>query len=208
MVSSHMPHLGRRARALLWLIVILLLELGKSARAGERPGDLASYDHLIKPEHRRHWAFQPVKRPSIPQVKGTSWVRNPIDTFILAKLEASGLKPSPPAEQRALLRRVYLDLVGVPPTPDEQERFLSDPSPQALDRVTDDLLTRPGYGERWARHWLDLVRYAETNGYERDATKPNVWRYRDYVIRAFNDDKPYDRFIVEQLAGDEVPDAN
>jgi hypothetical protein len=173
-----------------------------------RPNDVASYDAQIKPEHRRHWAFQPVRKPAIPPVRDTQWVRNAIDVFVLARLEAQGLKPSPAAEPRALLRRLYLDLVGLPPTLAEQERFLKDASPETLDRLIDELLSRPAYGERWARHWLDLVRYAETNGYERDATKPHVWRYRDYVIRAFSDDKPFDRFILEQLAGDELPDAD
>ena len=170
--------------------------------------ELAKYDAIIKVKDREHWAFQPVRRPSVPAIRDTSWVRNPIDAFVLAKLEARGWKPSPPAEPHQILRRVYLDLVGLPPSLAEQRPFLRDPSPEALDRVIEELLSRPGYGERWARHWLDWVRYAESNGYERDAAKPLVWRYRDYVIRAFNDDKPYDRFIVEQLAGDELPDAS
>src|SRR5207244_4460287 len=119
-----------------------------------------------------------------------------------------GWKPSPPAEPRAFLRRVHLDLIGLPPTSAEQDAFLNNPTPEALDAIVEDLLSRPAHGERWGRHWLDLVRYAETNGYERDATKPHVWRYRDYVLRAFNEDKPFDRFIVEQLAGDELADAS
>ena len=118
---------------------------------------------------------------------------------------AVGSRRRPP-QPRALLRRVYLDLNGLPPTLAEQEAFLKDPS--RFEQLVDELLARPAYGERWGRHWLDLVRYAETNGYERDAAKPNAWRYRDYVIKAFNDDKPYDRFILEQLAGDELPDAS
>ena len=128
-----------------------------------------------------HWAFQPIANPPVPQVRDRAWVRNPIDAFVLAKLEARGWKPSPPAPPQALLRRMYLDVTGLPPTLAEQEQFAKAP---ALDRVADDLLSRPAYGERWARHWLDLVRYAETNGYERDAAKPSVWRYRDYVIRS------------------------
>jgi hypothetical protein len=156
----------------------------------------------------RHWAFQPVQPIVIPKVRNAAWVRNPIDRFVLAKLEAEGWKPSPPAPPRALLRRVYLDLIGLPPTPAEQDVFLKDPSPEALDHAVSELLARPQYGERWGRHWLDLVRYAETNGYERDATKPHAWRYRDYVIRSFNADKPFDRFLLEQLAGDELPDAD
>jgi hypothetical protein len=152
-----------------------------------------------------HWAFQPISHPRIPDVKN-SWVRNPVDAFILEKLQARGWKPAAPADPRALLRRVYLDLIGLPPTLAEQEAFLKDPS--QFDRLVDGLLARPAYGERWGRHWLDLVRYAESNGYERDGVKPHAWRYRDYVIQAFNSDKPFDRFIVEQLAGDEFPDAS
>lgn len=148
-----------------------------------------------------HWAFQPIQRASVPPVRD-AWVRNPIDAFVLEKLHARGWKPAPPAAPQALQRRLYLDLIGLPPTLAEQQRPLD--TPQAVDALVDDLLSRPAYGERWARHWLDLVRFAETNGYERDATKPNAWRYRDYVIRAFNGDKPFDRFVLEQLAGDEL----
>lgn len=151
-----------------------------------------------------HWAFQPRRRVASPAVKKIGWVRNPIDNFVLAKLEERGWQPSSPAEPRAILRRVYFDLIGLPPLLPEQERFLKDPSPQSLDRLINNLLSRSSYGERWGRYWLDWVRYADTNGYERDAVKPEVWRYRDYVIRVFNDDKPFDRFVVEQLAGDEL----
>src|SRR5439155_26854532 len=133
---------------------------------------------------------------------------NPSDALVLAKLEARGWRPSPAVEGGQYLRRLYADVLGLPPTVAEQEAYLKDTSPDATERVIDNLLARAGYGERWGRHWLDLARYAETNGYERDAVKPSVWRYRDYVIRAFNADKPYDRFILEQLAGDELPDAN
>jgi hypothetical protein len=171
---------------------------------------------------REHWAFQSVQRPAVPHVSDAGWVRNPIDNFVLARLEALGWRPASPPEPRALLRRMYFDLTGLPPTPEEQTLFaqeLSRPpdmqTPDArriandsLDRVVDQLLTRPTYGERWARHWLDLVRYADSNGYEVDADKAYVWRYRDWVIRSFNDDKPFDRFILEQLAGDELPDAS
>ena len=193
--------------AVLMVPSLLLGQETKKPRPVADPFHLPSYDAKIQPSDRRHWSFQPVKRPPIQKVMNQGGVRNPIDAFILAGLEAEGLKPSAPADARALLRRVHLDLTGLPPTLVEQERFLKDPSPAALDRVIDDLLARPTYGERWARHWLDLVRYAETNGYERDATRPHVWRYRDYVIRALNEDKPYDRFILEQLAGDELDDA-
>src|SRR5439155_18001571 len=153
----------------------------------------------------RHWAFQPVKKPAVPSVSDLSWVQTPIDGFVLYRLEKIGLKPAPATDRWALLRRTYLDLIGLPPTPEEQRRFLNDPSPTAFERVVDDLLSRPQYGERWARHWLDAVRYAESNGYERDGAKPNAWRYRDYAIDSLNADKPYDRFLQEQLAGDEIP---
>src|SRR5262249_6373367 len=150
--------------------------------------DLASYDALITPDDRGHWAFQPLRVPSVPQVKRTTWTRNPIDRFVLAKLEEQGWSPAKPAESEALVRRLFLDLTGLPPSPEERAAFLQDSAkfPDAVERWVDNLLARPAYGERWARHWLDLVRYAESNGYERDAAKPFAWRYRDYVIRTFN----------------------
>jgi hypothetical protein len=154
---------------------------------------------------REHWAFQPVQRPPVPVVRNSNWVRNPIDAFVLSRLEVRGWTPSPSASPPALLRRAHLALAGFPPLLEEQERFERDPSPLRLEKVVDDLLSRPSYGERWARHWLDLVRYADSNGYERDAEKPFVWRYRDYVIGALNTDRPYDQFLREQLAGDELP---
>jgi hypothetical protein len=193
------------------LSLAFLFLFAASVHAAEPAPDadeLARYDARIKPSHRQHWSFQPVTQPAVPAVKDPAWVRNPIDAFILAKLEARGWKPSPSAEPRALLRRVFLDLIGLPPTPAEQEAFLKNPTPEALDAVVEELLSRPAHGERWGRHWLDLVRYAETKGFERDAAKPQVWRYRDYVLRAFNADKPFDRFILEQIAGDELPDAD
>jgi hypothetical protein len=185
---------------------LLALGLGLQAlhAAGPLPKELAKYEALVKPEHRKHWAFQPVKRPPVPTVNNAEWARNPIDAFVLSGLEAQGWQPAPPADPRSLLRRLYLDVIGVPPSLPEQESFLKDSSPQAYEKAVQRLISHPGYGERWGRHWLDLVRYAETNGYERDVTKPHVWRYRDYIIRAFNDDKPFDRFILEQLAGDEL----
>jgi mono/diheme cytochrome c family protein len=160
----------------------------------------------ISDQDRAHWAFQPIKRPAIPAVKDRQWVRNPIDAFILARLEAKQLSPNPPATKREWIRRVFYDLTGLPPSPHEVEQFVADTSPDAYEKRIDRLLASPRYGEKWGRHWLDLVRFAETNSYERDGRKPNAWRYRDYVIRSFNDDKPYDRFLREQLAGDEMPD--
>ena len=160
---------------------------------------------------KTHWAFQPLARPHVPTIKNVSnaaWVRNPIDVFIAQRLEAAGLKPAPAATRRELIRRVTYDLIGLPPTPEEVSIFENDKSPNAWEKVVDRLLTSPHYGEKWGRHWLDLVRYAETNSYERDNPKPYITKYRDYVIRAFNEDKPYDRFVREQIAGDELPDAN
>lgn len=158
----------------------------------------------VNDETKRFWSFQPVTRPAPPPIAATEWVRNPIDAFVGKRLEDAGLRPAPRAEKVALLRRATYDLIGLPPTPEEVAAFVADDSPGAFERVVDRLLESPHYGERWGRHWLDLVRYAETNSYERDGPKPYVWRYRDYVIRSLNADKPYDRFLTEQLAGDEL----
>jgi mono/diheme cytochrome c family protein len=141
---------------------------------------------------------------AIPHVKNAAWIQNPVDAFILAKLESKGLKPAPPAPKFTLLRRVYADLIGEPPTPQEADTFLNDSAPNAYEKLVDRLLADSRYGERWARHWLDLVRFAETHGFENDGARPHAWRYRDYVIRAFNSDKPYDRFLKEQIGGDEL----
>jgi len=157
-------------------------------------------------EWKEHWAFQPLTTPSPPAVDDPEWSRNPIDAFILAGLKQNGLTPNPPTDKLSLLRRATYDLTGLPPTPAEIDAFLADESPEAFAKVVDRLLASERYGERWGRHWLDLVRFAETNSYERDGNKPNAWRYRDYVIKSFNDDKPFDRFVLEQLAGDELPD--
>ena len=150
------------------------------------------------------WSFQPVQRPAPPDPPGlpAEWSVNSIDRFIYAKLRSSGLSPAPPADRRTLIRRLYFNLIGLPPAPDEVEQFVQDPDPAAYDRLVDRLLASPHYGERWARHWLDVVRFAESNGFEMNQERPNAWPYRDYVIRALNEDKPYDRFIQEQLAGD------
>jgi len=155
-----------------------------------------------------HWAFHPIARPPLPSVADAGWCRTPIDRFILAELERRKLRPAPPAEWRALSRRVFLDLIGLPPSPEAADQFLADGSPDAYGKLVDKILANPHYGERWGRHWLDLVRYAETNGYEVDGEKPFAWKYRDYVIQALNKDKPYDRFVLEQLAGDELADAD
>ena len=148
------------------------------------------------------WAFREPRRVDPPHVSDPTWIRNPIDAFVLARLDKAGLKPSPPASKTALLRRVTYDLTGLPPTPKELDDFLADDKPDAYERVVDRLLASPHFGERQAQHWLDVVRYAESNGYEADGERPNAWRYRDWVVKAFNDDMPYDRFLTEQLAGD------
>lgn len=157
-------------------------------------------------EFTGHWAYQPIQNPAPPKVKDSAWVTNEIDQFILSKLEKHNLKPATPASKIALIRRAYYDLIGLPPTPEQVDQFVKNSSPNAYEKVVDELLQSPHYGEKWGRHWLDLVRYAETNGYERDSKKEMIWKYRDYVIRAFNEDKPYDRFIWEQIAGDELSD--
>ena len=151
------------------------------------------------------WSAKPVVKPAIPAVRNGAWVRNPIDAFVLARLESKAMQPAPPASRRELLRRLTFDLTGLPPTPEEIAVFVADTLPDAYEKNVDRLLASPRYGERWARYWLDLVRYADSNGYERDNEKPYSWKYRDYVIRSLNEDKPYDRFVTEQLAGDEMP---
>ncbi|MDY0038325.1 MAG: DUF1549 and DUF1553 domain-containing protein [Zoogloea oleivorans] len=151
-----------------------------------------------------HWAYQPVARPATPAVKDAKWVRSPIDALVLAQLEAKDIKPSPDADRATLIRRVTLDTWGIIPTPEEVKAFVNDKSPNAYEKLVDRLLASSRYGERWGRRWLDLTRHADSDGYNTDGTRPNMWRYRDYVIKAFNDDKPYNTFIKEQLAGDEL----
>jgi hypothetical protein len=153
---------------------------------------------------RDWWSLRPLNRPALPKLAAADdpRARNPVDRFILAKLREKGLAPSAEADRRTLIRRVYFDLVGLPPTPDEFAAFINDPSPVAYERLVDRLLASPHYGERWARHWLDVVHYGDTHGYDKDQPRPNAWPYRDYVIRSFNADKPYARFVQEQVAGD------
>ena len=152
-----------------------------------------------------YWAFIPPKPQPLPQVKHAGWVRQPLDRFILARLEKEGLQPAPEATKSELLRRVSLDLTGLPPTPQEEATYLADPSPNAYEKQVDRLLASPRYGERWASMWLDLARYADTKGYEKDVERPGVWPYRDWVIDAFNRNLPYDQFMIKQLAGDLLP---
>jgi len=151
---------------------------------------------------QKHWAFLPLAAgPAQPSVRDAAWVRSPVDAFVLHAMEQRGIRPSPTASDRTLVRRLYLTLTGLPPSPEQA-------AAPYTDALIDDLLSRPQYGERFARHWLDVVRYAESNGYERDGAKPSAWRYRDWVIDAFNSNKRFDRFIAEQLAGDELEDSN
>jgi hypothetical protein len=150
------------------------------------------------------WSFRKPERPPIPKVGNPSAVGNPIDAFVVAKLEKEGLRPSPEADRRTLIRRAYFDLEGLPPSPKEVEDFVNDRSPDAWEKLIDRLLASPRYGERWGRYWLDLVRYADTSGFETDHFFPNAWRYRDYVVESFNTDKPYDTFVQEQIAADEI----
>ena len=151
-----------------------------------------------------HWSFRPVIRPALPAIKAQSWPLNAIDYFILSRLETSGLAPSPQADRRTLIRRLKFDLLGLPPSPEEVDAFVADRDPLAYERLVDRYLASPQYGERWARHWLDIVRFAESDGFETNQPRANAWPYRDYVIRALNDDKPYNRFVLEQLAGDQL----
>src|SRR5262249_44216200 len=160
------------------------------------------------PSARDHWAFRAPVDPAVPAVKNVEWPQNPLDRFVLAALEAKGLQPAPPADRHTLLRPATFDRTGLPPTPAEVDAFLADERPDAFAHLVDRLLASPAYGERWGRHWLDVARYADSNGLDENVAHGNAWRYRDYVVAAFNRDKPYDRFLVEQLAGDLLPAAD
>jgi hypothetical protein len=184
--------------ALRHLVTILLLGAALAPAADAPDKEL----QFIGPRGR-YWAFQKVVRPPVPELRNP-WVRTPLDAFILKGLQASGLSPSPALDRMQLIRRVTYDLIGLPPTPEEVDAFLKDKSPNAYEKVVDRLLASPHYGERWAVKWLDIVRYADTNGFELDKDRPHAWRYRDYVIDSFNRAKPFTRFIQEQLAGDEM----
>jgi hypothetical protein len=159
--------------------------------------------------NKKHWAWQPLVKPAPPEVKDPTWCKTPVDNFILGKLEENKLKPNPQADKRTLIRRATFDLIGLPPTPEEVESFLKDDSAGAFAKVVDRLLASPQYGERWGRHWLDVARYSDTKGQikrqREDPNNPYAWTYRDYVIRSFNEDKPYNVFVIEQLAADKLP---
>jgi hypothetical protein len=185
--------------------VIAFLVVGILAEAGDQrpPSDAEAPLETFTAEQRSHWAYQPVVRPQPPPVKQTAWVINPIDRFILAGLESLGLDHSPPADRVALIRRLTLDLTGLPPEPGEVAAFVGDGRPDAYERLVDRLLASPHYGERWGQHWLDLAHYADSNGFELDAERPDAWRYRDWVVQTLNLDLSYDRFLMLQLAGDD-----
>ncbi len=182
-------------------VLALALTLGLLLSA---PADDPAAPESFTPQQREHWAFRPVKRTDMPEVAEARWSLNPIDRFVRSATLELGLKHAPEADRVALIRRVTYDLTGVPPSPEAVFAFVSDPMPDAYERVVDRLLASPQYGERWAQHWLDLAAYADTNGFELDADRPDAWRYRDWVVQSFNDDMPYDRFVKLQIAGDEV----
>jgi mono/diheme cytochrome c family protein len=172
------------------------------AGAGDQP---AFEVPQVNDETKRFWSFQPIRKPNLPVTTDPQgWPRNEIDQFVLAKLTAAGLRPNDSAPRAVLFRRAHYDLLGLPPTSQQVAAFVDEEATDSFSKLVDELLASPHYGEKWARHWLDLVRFAESNSYERDTAKPNAWKYRDYVIRSFNEDKPYDQFIREQLAGDEM----
>jgi Protein of unknown function (DUF1553)/Protein of unknown function (DUF1549) len=175
-----------------------------AAAASEVPPSAAPSTAAATPVRSQLWSYQPVRSQEVPAVKAKKWVRTPIDAFVLAKLEEKGLAPSPDASRAAFIRRASLDTLGVIPTPEAVRAFVSDRSPNAYEKLVDGLLASPHHGERLARHWLDLARYADSTGFQNDKTRPNMFRYRDYVIDSFNQDKPYDQFVREQLAGDEL----
>lgn len=185
---------------------------GQSSDSITMPATIAPRDKISE-EDRRWWAFQPLTTRAVPvnSAAPANWTENPVDGFIFAAMDSQQLHPAPPADRVTLIRRLFFDLIGLPPTPEQTARFLADGSEDAYARLVDSLLDSEQYGQRWARHWLDLVRYADSDGYRADHYRPDAWRYRDYVIRSLNEDKPYDRFVQEQIAGDELfpddPDA-
>ena len=184
------------------------IEMGAPWPAGETVAAALPSGRVLTDEDRAYWAFQPVQRVEPPTIAGDQWSRTAVDRFILAKIREAQLEPAPEADRVTVARRLYLDLSGLPPSPQQMDAFLSDSSDKAYENLVDQLLASPAYGENMARFWLDLVRYAESDGYKQDTFRPTAWRYRDYVVQSFNADKPYDRFVMEQLAGDEIDPSN
>lgn len=180
------------------------VQIGAPWTVAKSNGESNEFQREFTQEERDFWLFQPIQNPKVPDVNDRGWSKNPIDKFVYQKLDEAGLQPADEAEKRVLIRRAYYDLTGLPPTPREVQDFISDDSPDAYETLIDRLLASPRYGEKWARHWMDLARYAESDGYKADHYRPHAWRYRDYVIQSFNEDKPYNQFVMEQLAGDEI----
>lgn len=189
------------SKVILPILCILVMLSSGSAQEVSKP---ASAEKPITAEQRDHWAFRPLSRPPVPVVRNTAWPRNAIDRFILHRAEEAGLSPAPAADRFTLIRRLTFDLTGLPPKPADVDAFVKDRSPNAYDKLVDRLLGSPDYGERWAQMWLDLARFAETDGFEHDKVRKRAWRYRDWVIRAMNADLPYDRFLQDQLAADQL----
>ncbi len=205
--AFEMPPTGKLADAQIETIAIWL-HLGMPWTPGEEALEVTDHHRPpeVSEETKAWWSFQPPQKHDLPHVQNADWAKSPLDHFILAPLEAAGLSPNAKADRATLIRRVYYNLLGIPPTYQQVQAFVHDPDPQAYEKLVDQLLASPHYGEKWGRFWLDLVRYSETNSFERDGDKPFVWKYRDYVIQSLNDDKPYDQFLIEQLAGDELPE--
>src|SRR5215471_395119 len=196
-----------------WINAGAPMSVGQAGATDENKADDASLlvygnyrERTITDENRQWWAFKRPVAKDAPRISDARWSKNPIDAFVRAKQEEKGLTPAPMADRHTLIRRAYLDLIGILPTPTEVDGFVNDKSPRAYENLIDKLLESPHYGERWARMWLDVARYADSTGYEYDYDFDNAWRYRDYVIKAFNQDKPYNQFVKEQLAGDELDD--
>ncbi len=198
MVAGNKPKMPKKVAPLSSKQITILTKW--IADGANWPKDVTLRDRSDSAE--KWWSLQPLTRPAIPVVQTPSWVRNPVDAFILHRLEQQGMKPSAEADRRTLIRRLSFDLLGLPPTPAEIDAFVRDRSPDAYEKLVNRMLASPHYGERWTRHWLDVVHYGDTHGYDKDKVRPNAWPYRDYLIRAFNDDRPYSRFIKEQIAGD------
>ncbi|MBI1841767.1 MAG: DUF1549 domain-containing protein [Verrucomicrobia bacterium] len=191
---------SRLRRQLLAVPLALWLSFG-SAQADSTPGS-----PLLRKPATNHWAFKSPLRSQPPRTRESGWIRSPIDAFAVARLEKEGWRPSPEADRLTLIRRLSIDLTGLPPTLDEIDAFVSDPAPDAYERQVERLLSSPHYGERWGRHWLDAARYADSNGFEKDRAR-EMWHYRDWVIQSLNSDLPYDAFLTHQLAGDLLPNA-
>jgi mono/diheme cytochrome c family protein len=205
--EPHMPQKGPKLSTATADQIARWIDLGApyDAPLVERPAAAAARSPVLD---RDFWSFRPLQDPKPPSVQNAEWIRTPVDRFILAELEAHGLAPAAPADRRTLIRRVYFDLIGLPPTPDEVDAFVADPDPSAYLRLVDRLLASPHYGERWARHWMDVARFAESHGYEQDYDRTHAYHYRDFLIRALNRDMPYTQFAAWQVAGDELAPAD